>query len=78
MRKFWGGNNETVCVLILMVLIQLYEFFKTHRTGQQRMNFTILKFKLKNFNISFMTFLILSIVENGMEKFFPFFQFEKW
>ena len=53
--------------------------FSKLRIGQQRVNFTIWKFKLKFFTVSVVTFLtlILSTGENGKEKFLPFFQFEK-
>ena len=74
-----GHDWATELNKVLMVIIQHYEFFKSHRIGQQRVNFTIWKFKLKFFTVSLVTFLtlILSTGENGKEKFLPFFQFEK-
>ena len=74
-----GHDWATELNKVLMVITQHYEFFKSHRIGQQRVNFTIWKFKLKLFTASLMTFftLILSTGENGKEKFLPFFQFEK-
>lgn len=57
-------------LLILMVIIQLYEFFKTHGIKQQKERLSLNEnLNLKKFNVLFMTFLRLPIVKNGMGKF---------
>lgn len=45
----WGLLVELFCILIVLVVTQLHEFVKTHRTVHQKVNFTVYEFKMKNF-----------------------------
>lgn len=44
---FQGMVTEPFCILIVLVVTQLHEFVKTHRTVHQKVNFTVYKFKTK-------------------------------
>lgn len=46
---FGGVLMDLFCILIVVVVTQLHEFVKTHRIVHQKVNFTVYKFKMKNF-----------------------------
>lgn len=62
----WGLLMALFCILIVLVVTQLHEFVKTHRIVHQKVNFTVYKFKMKNFkgntqNLSFPNYFTVDL-----------------